>query len=79
MDLRESYLTDQEAYWLSLMGRLKPGVEMAQAEATSNLALRQFLTETAGSRLTEERRARIQNTYLKFVSGAGGISRLRFP
>jgi predicted permease len=77
VDLRESFLTNQKAYWLSLMGRLKPGVEIAQAEATSNLALRQFLTDIAGSQLTEEVGKAIQNTHLKFVSGAGGISGLR--
>jgi predicted permease len=77
VDLRESFLTNQEAYWLSLMGRLKPGVEISQAEATSNLALRQFLTDSAGSQLTGDVRKSIQNTFLKFVSGAVGISGLR--
>src|SRR6185436_17947955 len=46
-------------------------------QATTNLALRQFLTEQAGSKLTEERQQGIQNTYATLVEGQGGISRLR--
>jgi predicted permease len=42
-----------------------------------NLALRQHLTEEAGSQLTEERQKGIQNTYATLVSGEGGISGLR--
>ncbi len=77
IELRESFLTNKEAYWLMILGRLKPGVNMDQAQASVNLALQQHLTEEAGSQLTEERRKGIQNTYAKLVSGEGGISGLR--
>ena len=77
IELRESFLKEQQAYWLMVMGRLKPGVSMDHAQATTNLALRQFLTEQAGSQLTEERQKSIQNTYVKLVEGKGGISGLR--
>ena len=75
--MRKSFLEDNQAYWLMVLGRLKPGVDMAQAQATVNLALRQFLTEQAGSQLTEQRRKNIQNTYVTLVEGKGGISGLR--
>jgi predicted permease len=77
IELRESYLTNKQAYWLMILGRLKPGVSMDQAQASVNLALRQHLTEEAGSQLTEERQKGIQNTYATLVSGEGGISGLR--
>ena len=77
IELRDSFLTNKEAYWLMLLGRLKPGVSMDQAQATVNLALRQHLTEQAGSQLNEERQQGIQNTYVSLVSGKGGISGLR--
>jgi predicted permease len=77
IELRKSFLEDNEAYWLMLLGRLKPGVDMEQANATVNLALRQFLTERAGSELTEQRQRNIQNTYVTLVEGKGGISGLR--
>jgi predicted permease len=77
VELRESYLTNDQVYFLMLMGRLKPGVSMEQAQATTNLAFQQFLTDQAGSKLTEERQKGIQNTYATFVEGQGGISGLR--
>lgn len=77
IELRESFLEDKEAYWLMLLGRLKPGVSMDQAQAGVNLTLRQFLTEEAGSQLTEERQKGIQNTSVGLVEGKGGISGLR--
>lgn len=77
IELRRSFLEDDQAYWLMVMGRLKPGVSMDQAQAGVNLALRQFLTEQAGSELTEERQKGIQNTFVTLVEGKGGISGLR--
>ena len=77
IELRESYLANNQYYFLMVMGRLKPGVSLDQAQAATNLALRQFLTEQAGSELTEERQKDIQNTYAALVEGKGGISGLR--
>ncbi len=77
IELRDSYLANNQVYFLMVMGRLRPGVSMDQAQATTNLALRQFLTEQAGSQLTEERQKGIQNTFATLVEGKGGISGLR--
>jgi len=77
IELRDSYLTNTQAYFLTLIGRLKPGVTMAQAQANVTLALQQFLTQQAGSQLTEERQKGIQNTYITLASGQGGLSGLR--
>lgn len=77
IELRPSFLENNQAYWLMIMGRLKPGVSMDQAQASVNLALQQFLTEQAGSQLTEERQKGIQNTFATLVEGKGGISGLR--
>jgi predicted permease len=77
IELRDSFLTNKEAYWLMLMARLKPGVSIDQAQASVNLALRQHLTEQAGSELTEGRQKGIQNTYVALAEGQGGISGLR--
>jgi predicted permease len=77
IELRPSYLTNKEAYWLTLVARLKTGVTMEQAQAAVNLALRQHLTEQAGSELTAERQKGIQNTYVTLAEGQGGISGLR--
>ncbi|HXC72420.1 MAG TPA: ABC transporter permease [Pyrinomonadaceae bacterium] len=77
IELRKSYLDDNQVYFLMLMGRVKPGVSIDQAENAVNLQLRQFLTDQAGSQLTDERKQAIQNTYVKLADGAGGISGLR--
>src|SRR6266550_1237618 len=77
IELRKSYLDDGEAYWLMLMGRLKHGVRIEQAQANINLGLRQFLTDQAGSQLNEDRQRGIQNTYLQLTEGGQGISGLR--
>src|SRR2546421_677540 len=77
IELRKSYLEDGEAYWLTLMGRLKQDVRIEQAQASVNLAVRQFLTDQAGSLLNEDRRRGIQNTYLQLTEGGQGISGLR--
>ena len=77
IELRKSYLEDNQAYFLTLLGRLKPGVLLDQAQAAVNLGLKQFLTEQVGSQLTEERQRDIQNAYVKLAEGSGGISNLR--
>lgn len=77
IELRKTYFDNKEAYWLMLMGRLKPGIKIEQAQANVNVALRQFLTEEAGSELTQDRQNGIQNTFVTLVPGRGGISGLR--
>ena len=77
IELRESFLDDNQVYFLMLMGRLKPGVTMAQAQVNVNLQLRQFLTDQAGSQLTEERQRSIQGASVELADGSGGISGLR--
>ena len=77
IELRNSFLEDNNIYWLMVMGRLKPGVTIEQAQVSVNLNLRQFLTEFAGDQLTEERQRGIQNTHVLLVDGSAGISRLR--
>jgi len=77
IELRDSFLTNTQAYFLTIIGRLKPGVTMAQAQADVTLSLQQFLTEQAGGKLTDERQKGIQNTFITLVSGQGGLSGLR--
>jgi predicted permease len=77
IELRKSFLEDNQVYWLMLLGRLKTAVTIEQAQASVNVHLRQFLTEVAGSQLTEDRQRGIQNTYVQLIDGSGGISGLR--
>ncbi|HKR12939.1 MAG TPA: ABC transporter permease [Pyrinomonadaceae bacterium] len=77
IELRDSLLENQQAYFLTLVGRLKPGVSMAQAQTSATHQVRQFWTEFAGNELTEDRQRAIQNSYAQLVNGSGGISGLR--
>jgi len=78
IELRKSYLDDKNVYWLNMIGRLKPGVQLAQAQAGVDVELRQYLTERAGSQLNDDNRLAIQNSYVTLASGARGLSGLRF-
>ena len=49
VELRKSYLEDKTVYWLNMIGRLKPGVPIEQAQASVNTGLQQFLTEERGA------------------------------
>jgi predicted permease len=77
IELRDSYLKDGRAYWLTLMGRLKPGITINQAQAQTNFALRQFLVLEAGTDITPQRQTDIQRTYVGLSEGGRGISGLR--
>jgi predicted permease len=78
VDLRKSYLDQKNVHWLNLLGRLKPGIKIEQAQASVNVGLQQFLNEQAGSQITDERRRAIQNSYVLLSPGGRGISGLRF-
>jgi len=78
IEMRKSALDDKSVYWLSLMGRLRSGVSINQAQATTTLSLRQFLTEQAGTEIKEEGRKAIEGSTIAMVPGGQGISGLRF-
>jgi predicted permease len=70
-----TYSDQQDEYWLSVMGRLKPGVRMQQAQAVVTAQLRQVLNTYAKSKgaLDQE----IANSHIELAPGAGGVSYLR--
>ncbi len=77
IELRPSAFEDRRIYWLNFVGRLKPGVSLEQAQASANVALRQFLTNEAGSKLNDDVRKSIASAYVQLADGSRGISGLR--
>jgi hypothetical protein len=75
---RGSLLKNAEVNWLNLVARLKPGVGLQQAQASVDVAFRQFLTERAGPRPSAYEGRRIQGSYIKLNPGISGVSALRF-
>lgn len=64
--------TDPHFYWIQMMGRLRPGVTMEQAEAALSPIFQQWVLGTA----TEERmRSNVPNLTLR--EGAAGLDTLR--
>jgi predicted permease len=75
---RGSVLQEPSVNWLNLIGRLRPGFSMQQAQASVDVAFRQFLTEQAGPHPSSEEQRGIQHSYIKLSPGGRGISDLRF-
>ena len=77
VELRKPYRDDKNIYWLNMVGRLKSGVTIAQAQATVENEFRQYLTDRAGSQPSEDTRLAIQKAGITLAPGARGISGLR--
>ncbi len=63
---------DPNYYWLQMMGRLRPGVGLAQAQAALRAPFEQWVTPTA----TNDRE-RANLPVLRLEEGAGGLDSLR--
>ena len=68
---REDYF-EPHYYWIQLMGRLRPGVTLAQAQAALAPEFQRWVAATATN---DEERASLPELVLK--EGAGGLSTLR--
>jgi predicted permease len=74
---RKSWLARKDEYWLNFIGRLKPGVARAQAQAVLDVQLRQFLVGEIGAKPSDRDRRAIETAYVQLDSGRTGISYLR--
>jgi predicted permease len=63
--------------WLSLIGRLKPGLTAAQAEANLNVVFQQVQKGDYGAALSSDDRKAIRDLRINVAPGGGGISELR--
>jgi putative ABC transport system permease protein len=63
--------------WLSLIGRLKPNMSTAQAEANLNTVFRQAVKGDYGAALSADDRNAIRDAHISVTTGGGGVSSLR--
>jgi predicted permease len=63
--------------WLLLMGRLKPGMSVAQARASLNVLAPNLLMETEGSAISPQRLRAIREMKVQVEPGGRGFSALR--
>ena len=70
-------LKDPNASWLSVIGRLKPGISAAQAKANLALVLKQALNGSYGASISAQDRSDIANEGIKVDAGGGGLSEFR--
>jgi predicted permease len=75
--LQPSLIEPNGLYWLHLMGRSKPGVSMAQAQAWVNTQWRQFMIDREGANISKARREEIGRNFVNLMPGSAGVSHLR--
>jgi predicted permease len=63
--------------WLQVMGRLKPDISLAQANAGLNIDFKRYLESAPGSTLTTEERGHVLDQRLHLRAGSAGSSILR--
>lgn len=68
---------DRNASWLQAVGRLKPGVSLAQARANLNVVYRQVVAGSFGAALTPEDLKAVQKKEIDVVPGGRGLSVVR--
>src|SRR5262249_17382295 len=71
------FLSQRNAEWVNLMGRLKPGASQSQGSAALAVLYRQLVLDEEGSQITEERRREIAAYTLRTESGEKGFGAIR--
>jgi macrolide transport system ATP-binding/permease protein len=72
-----SSLEEPGSWWLHLMGRLKPGIDEAQASARMTLLFQQAIPEQFGSGLPQRDLQRMLRMRVGLMPGSKGLSDLR--
>ncbi|HKT24182.1 MAG TPA: ABC transporter permease [Terriglobales bacterium] len=70
-------LKNPNASWLSVIGRLKPGITVEQAKANLTVVLQQALKGSYGASITEQDRKDIAQEGIKVAAGGSGLSEFR--
>jgi predicted permease len=72
--MRRESLLSRDAWWLLVIGRIKPGVSFTQAQANFNVTLQQYFSEVS---LHRDELAGRKLVRIELLPGAKGVSPLR--
>jgi predicted permease len=71
------WIERKSAYWIHFLGRLKPGVDRAQAQAIITLVNQQAELDELGGAVTEAKRRDIAKDIVELQDGASGVDLFR--
>ena len=77
LDTMHHLVNSPDKHFLYLMGRLNPGISVAQAQARLTVALHDWLLAQEGTGVSSQRRREISGNYIEFTPGGGGIPHLQ--
>lgn len=74
---RGAWLDDPDTRWLRMMGRLRPGVTLDQAGASSTQLLHRIFVEERGEGIAPDQKRELEQVAIEVLPGGRGISPLR--
>ena len=74
---RGAWLDDPDTRWLRMMGRLRPGVTLDQAGASSTQLLHRIFVEERGEGIAPDKKRELERVSIEVLPGGRGISPLR--
>jgi predicted permease len=74
---QHSFLTPGGPYWLHMVGRLRPGVSMAQAQEWMTLRMQRYMLQAEGTSIATDRREDIAKSSVELIQGGHGVSTIR--
>jgi predicted permease len=77
LDPQGNLIDEPDAFWLYLLGRLKPGTAVQQAESRLTLALQDWLRARRGPDLSAETAERISRSRVEITPAASGVPHMR--
>ena len=72
-----SFLVPNGPYWLHMVGRLRSGVSMAQAQEWTTLRMRRYMLQAEGTTIATDRREDIAKSSVELIQGGHGVSTIR--
>ena len=77
LDPQRNVVDDPDSYWLYLVGRLRPNVSLAQAQARLTSALQHWILAREGPSISAELRRDISDSRVELTPGRSGVTRMR--